>query len=81
MSALRTIRRTAALAATAVVATVLFGTGGPAAADPPAVDFDPCTNSLSRVTQWPGELGDGSTHFSDAYESYLLGQPACSPAS
>jgi hypothetical protein len=79
MSAPRTIRHTAALAATAVAATVLLGTGGSAAADPPAVDFDPCTNTLSQVTQWPGELGDGSTHVSDAYESYLLGQPACNP--
>jgi hypothetical protein len=80
MSAPRTTRRTAAFAAaTAVAATVLFALGGSAAADPPAVDFDPCTNTLSQVTQWPGELGDGSTHFSDAYESYLIGQPACTP--
>ena len=80
MSALRTTRHTAALAATAVATTVLFGLGGSASADPPAVDFDPCTNTLSQVTQWPGELGDGSIHFSDAYESYLIGQPACTPA-
>jgi hypothetical protein len=79
MSAPRTSRRTAAFAATAVVATALFVLSGPAAADPPAVDFDPCTNTLSQVTQWPGELGDGSTHFSDAYESYLLRKPACQP--
>jgi hypothetical protein len=78
MSAPRTIRRTAAFAAaSAAAATVLFGLGGSAAADPPAMDFDPCSNSLDQVTQWPGTLGDGSTHFSDPYESYLLRQPAC----
>ena len=80
MSAPRTNRRTAAFAAaSAVAATVFFGMGGSAAADPPAMDFDPCSNSLDQVTQWPGTLGDGSTHFSDAYESYLLRQPACRP--
>jgi hypothetical protein len=82
MSAPRTIRRTAAFAAasaaaSAAAAAVLFGLGGSAAADPPAMDFDPCSNSLDQVTQWPGTLGDGSTHFSDPYESYLLRQPAC----
>jgi len=78
MSAPRTTIRTAAVTATtAVAAAALFALGGPAAADPPAVDFDPCTNALSHVAQWPGELGDGSTHYSDAFASYLLRQPAC----
>jgi hypothetical protein len=80
MSAPRTPHSSAALAAATVFGvTVLLGLG-PAAADPPAVDFDPCTNTLSQVTQWPGTLGDGSTHFSDSYEGYLLRQPACNPA-
>ena len=79
MSAPRTTRRSTALAAAAgITASVLIGLG-PAAADPPALDFDTCSNSLQKVTTWPGTLGDGSTHFSDAYESYLLRQPACNP--
>lgn len=80
MSAPRTTRRAAALAAAAgITATVLLGLGGPAVADPPAAGFDPCSNSLTKVTQWPGTLGDGSIRFSDGYESYLLRQPACNP--
>jgi hypothetical protein len=81
MSAPRTTRRTAAAAATAVVATVLFGLGGPAAADPPAVDFDPCVNTLDRAARWPGVLGDGSRTFSDGFDSYLSRQTACDPGS
>jgi hypothetical protein len=76
MSARRIPRRTAVLIA---AATGLIGLAGPAAADPPAVDFDPCANTLNHVTQWPGELGDGSTHYSDGFESSLLRLPACQP--
>jgi hypothetical protein len=79
MSAPRTARRNAVLAAaTGAAATLLIGLG-PAAADPPALNFDPCANTLSRATEWPGTLGDGSTHFSDGFDSYLGRQPACSP--
>lgn len=77
MSAPRSTRSAAALAAAGITASVLLGLGGPALADPPAVDFDPCSNSLQNVTQWPGTLGDGSTPFSDGYESHLLRQAAC----
>jgi hypothetical protein len=72
-------RTTTVAAVSGIVATLLFGIGGPAAADPPAVDFDPCANTLSHVTQWPGELGDGSRHYSDGFDSYLSRQPACNP--
>jgi hypothetical protein len=58
---------------------VLFILGGAAAADPPAADFDPCSNTLERAGQWPGELGDGSRHVSDGFDSYLSRQPACQP--
>jgi hypothetical protein len=60
-------------------ATALACTGATtAAADPPWEDFDACANTLARVSVWPGTLGDGSIHFSDAYDSYLSRQPACS---
>lgn len=72
-------QRTTTVLVSIATATALACTGATtAAADPPGADFDPCTNTLARVTQWPGTLGDGSTHVSDAYNSYLAGQPACS---
>jgi hypothetical protein len=80
MSAPRPTRRTAALVATAGLTGVLLFGLGPAAADPPALNFDPCANSLQKVTEWPGTLSDGTTLFSDPYEGYLLRQPACNPA-
>jgi hypothetical protein len=80
MPASPTTRRTAAaIAGSTFSVTMLLGLG-PAMADPPGVDFDPCSNTLSQVTQWPGTLGDGSIHVSDSYESYLLRQPACNAA-
>jgi hypothetical protein len=79
MSAPRITRRTIGAASAAVVAGVLLTLGGPAAADPPAVDFDPCANTLARAEQWPGTLGDGSRAFSDGFASYLSRQPACNP--
>jgi hypothetical protein len=59
---------------------MLFGLSASAAADPPAVDFDPCANTLDRAGHWPGELGDGSRHFSDGFDSYLSRQAACAGA-
>jgi hypothetical protein len=58
---------------------MLLTLGGPAAADPPGVDFDPCVNTLERAGQWPGTLGDGSRLFSDGFDTYLSRQPACDP--
>lgn len=85
MSAPRTTRRpaawTAAITATvSAAAVVLLGLTGPAAADPRGVDVDPCADTLSQVTRWPGTSGDGSTHYSDAYQSYLLSQGVCTLA-
>ena len=82
MSAPRTTRRTAAAAATAATAAavVLLGLGGSATADPPAVDFDPCVNTLERAGQWPGTLSDGYRVFSDGFDGYLGRQSACNPA-
>jgi hypothetical protein len=80
MSAPRTIHHTIAGAvAAAATGSVLLLLGGAAAADPPAVDFDPCANTLERAAQWPGTLGDGSRHYSDGFDSYLSRQPVCFP--
>ena len=78
MFAPRTTRRTIAAATAAVAAGLLLTLSGPAAADPPGVDFDPCTYTLDRAAEWPGELSDGSRHFSDGFDSYLSRQTACS---
>jgi hypothetical protein len=79
MSAPRPARRTLAAASAAVAAGVLLTLGGSAAADPPAVDFDPCVNTLERAGQWPGTLGDGSRVYSDGFDGYLGRQSACNP--
>jgi len=78
MSAPRTIRRTMVVMSTAVATGLLLTVGGPAAADPPGVDFDPCANTLQRAAQWPGELSDGSHLFSDGFASYLSRRQVCS---
>jgi hypothetical protein len=71
-------QRTATVLFSLATATALAcGGAATAAADPPGADFDPCANTLAQVTQWPGTLADGSTHVSDAYDSYLGRQPAC----
>ena len=49
-----------------------------AAAEPPAVIVDPCAELLAQAAVWPGEVFAGTRHFSDAYDSYLSRQPACS---
>jgi hypothetical protein len=73
--------RTRALGATvAVTVAVLVGaTGSAALADPPAGDdrTPSCSTSLGEVDDWPGTGPDGRQLFSDAYERYLLSQPAC----
>ena len=80
MSAPRSTHHTIAGAVTAAAtASALFILGGSAAADPPAVDFDPCANTLERAAQWPDTLGDGSRHVSDGFVSYLSRQPVCFP--
>ena len=74
----RTTRRTLAAASTAVVAGLFLTAGGPAAADPPAQNVDPCVQELARATEWPSNSSDSPRYFSDAYDSYLSRQPACS---
>ena len=81
MSAPRTIhrltRRTLA-ASTVVVAGLLLTTGGPAAADPPELNVDPCVQELARAAEWPSNSSEDLRYFSDAYDSYLGRQSACS---
>ena len=74
----RTIRRTLATASTAVAAGLLVTLGGPAAADPPPLNVDPCVQELAKAAEWPSNSSDDQRYFSDAYASYLSRQPACS---
>ncbi|WP_116453345.1 hypothetical protein [Blastococcus litoris] len=66
------------LAAAALVA----GSAGIAAADPPALDRDPCSVAIAAAGVWPGTLGTHHHQYrlvSDAYDSYLSRQPECAP--
>jgi hypothetical protein len=77
MSARRTTRRTIA-AASATAAGLLLTLAGPAAADPPALNVDPCVQELAKAAEWPSNSSDDPRYFSDGYASYLSRQPACS---
>ncbi len=73
--------RTAAitLATTAVLTGAL---GGVAAADPPALDRDPCATTIAAAGVWPGTVGEGrhaQRLVSDAFDTYLSRQPECAP--
>ena len=72
----RTRRTAVLLAVTGVLAS---GSLVPslAAADPPALNRDPCVSQLARAATWPGEGPDGIRLVSDAYASYLSRQPEC----
>ena len=70
----RTTVVTVGLATVAVLALA-----GPAAADPPNLNVDPCAQELAKAGQWPGDDSSGHRYFSDAYDNYLGRQPACSP--
>ena len=68
---------------TAVTTVLMAGAvSGIAAADPPALDRDPCAVTIAAAGIWPGTL-DAAHHqyrlVSDAYDSYLSRQPECSP--
>jgi hypothetical protein len=72
---------------TAVVtlATTVLLTGtvsGIAAADPPALDRDPCAVTIAAAGSWPGTVDVADDQYrlvSDGYDSYLSRQPACAP--
>ena len=78
MSARRTTHRTIAAASATVAAGLLLTLGGPAAADPPALNVDPCVQELAKAAEWPSNSSDDPRYFSDAYDNYLGRQPACS---
>jgi hypothetical protein len=67
-----------------VAGTVLMvgAVSGIAAADPPALDRDPCSVTIAAAGVWPGTYDTGNHQYrlvSDAYDSYLARQPECSP--
>ncbi|MGY1794097.1 hypothetical protein ACI796_08960 [Geodermatophilus sp. SYSU D00525] len=62
-----------------LAAAVVVLTPSAAQADPAALDdrTPSCSALLGQVDDWPGTGPDGGPLFSDAYERYLLSQPAC----
>ncbi|MGY1693548.1 MULTISPECIES: hypothetical protein [unclassified Geodermatophilus] len=81
----RTRVRTAVVTTTVTtaVAALTVLTASAAGADPAALDdrTPTCSALLGQVDDWPGTDGDGRQLFSDAYERYLLSQPACATPS
>ena len=81
MSTRRSHSRTATITlATAVLAVGALG--GVAAADPPALDRDPCSVAIAAAGVWPGTLDTAHHQYrlvSDAYDSHLSRQAECSP--
>jgi hypothetical protein len=71
-------QRTAVLTVTAAAVLAVAGLS-PAAADPPALDVDPCEQTLLLAAAWPGTSSDGVRLVSDAYDYYLSRQAACTP--
>ena len=69
--------RTAVLLAVAAAAASVSLTPSVAAADPPALDRNPCVVLLARAAAWPGEGPGGMRLVSDAYVSFLARQPEC----
>jgi len=64
-------------------AALLAGTvSGVAAADPPGLNRDACSVSIAAAGVWPGTIDTGHHEYrlvSDAYDTYLSGQPECRP--
>jgi hypothetical protein len=75
------VRRILVLPALAVPAMLLPSA---AAADPPALNRDPCTAVLAGAASWPGtiETPDGTVRLvSDGYVTHLAAQSPCGDAS
>jgi len=79
----RRTRPASAVTLTVLTAAALACAGAsPAAADPPALDRDPCATVLSRAAVWPGTMTVGGRTVrlhSDAYDSWLSRQAPCAP--
>jgi hypothetical protein len=73
----RSLSQRTALLTVALSTAVVLGWAGPAAADPPNLNVDPCAQELAKAGQWPGDDSSGHRYFSDAYDHYLGRQPAC----
>ena len=71
-------QRTAVLTVTTAAVLAMAGLS-PAAADPPALNVDPCAQTLLRAATWPGTSSDGARLVSDAYDNYLSRLAACTP--
>ena len=69
--------RTSVLLAVSAVLTSLSLAPSVAAADPPALNRDPCVTAMARAASWPGEGPGGIRLVSDAYVSFLARQPEC----
>ena len=81
MSTRPSLLSTAAMALGTAVLTV-GALSGVAAADPPALDRDPCSVAIAAAGVWPGTLDTAHHKYrlvSDAYDSYLATQAECSP--
>ena len=80
---IRHYHRTRSVTIALVSAVVLTGVStSVAAADPRALDRDPCSTTLARAAIWPGTMyvGDAEVRLvSDAFDSYLSRQSPCSP--
>jgi hypothetical protein len=81
--AARPSHRTGRTAVITVAAGVLMAgaVSGVAAADPPALDRDPCSVAIAAAGVWPGTYDTAHHQYrlvSDAYDSYLSSQPECS---
>jgi hypothetical protein len=80
----RPTQRTARTATITLVSAVLLSgvVSGTAAADPPALDRDPCAVAIAPAASWPGTIDTAHHQYrvvSDAYDSYLARQAECRP--
>lgn len=79
---IRLSRSRTTVVALATAGLVVGAVSGIAAADPPALDRDPCSAAIAAAGVWPGTLDTEHHQYrlvSDAYNSYLSSRPECSP--
>jgi hypothetical protein len=63
-------------------AVVLVGaTSSVAAADPPALNEDPCATVLARAAGWPSTRSDDTRLVSDGFVTFLSKQAPCNAGS
>lgn len=69
------VRSASVVLASAVV--LVAATGSVAAADPPALDQDPCVTVLFRAASWPSTSSDDIRLVSDGFVTHLSQQTPC----